>query len=293
MGFEDRQYYRDPDQPLYSSYSPTSTQSVVNKLIIANVIVLVLDIFSSPVGDKGTQWISYALSLRMDSLWQFWTLLSYGFTHASYKTEIGLFHIIGNMIILYVLGRPIEERVGGAEFLKFYLVSIVIAGLGWILAMWAYGAPNASMVGASGGVSAVIVYFILMAPFSQLMLWGIVPIPAWGLGVLFLIFNFFSAINPKSMSAWEAHLFGAIFGAAYWKFRWSFSRFSMPGFVTRFFSGGPRLRVHDPGAIDDKLQAKAEELLEKISQHGEDSLTGRERRLLKKYSEQVRRNRDR
>ena len=57
------------------------------------------------------------------------------------------------------------------------------------------------------------------------------------------------------------------------------------------FAGGPKLRVHDPDAGEEKLKAQADQILAKISDQGEASLTNKERKLLKKYSSSLRKNR--
>jgi hypothetical protein len=49
---------------------------------------------------------------------------------------------------------------------------------------------------------------------------------------------------------------------------------------------------HQPGGVDEKLQTQADSILEKISLEGEESLTSKERRILNKYSAQIRKNRD-
>lgn len=291
MGFEDRQYYRDDAQP-FSSGSWFNRHSMVWILIVVNLVIFLVDTFTPEVTEDGTHWLSKALSLQSEHPFYFWTYLTYGFAHASFNTETGILHIAGNMITLFFLGRPVEMRLGRNEFLRFYLVSIVVAALGWVISR-AILTPdtNTFIVGASGAVSAVVVLFIFMYPRETILLMGVLPMPAWVLGVLLLAMNMFTAFNPNSHIAWDAHLVGAAFGALYYKLNWNFEKFQFGGFA-KLFRSSPKLRVHDPEAADNQLKEQADSILAKINEQGEESLTARERKILNKYSQRLRKNRN-
>ena len=79
------------------------------------------------------------------------------------------------------LGRSVEERYGKWEFLRFYLVAIVLGGIYWTIRTWNGG--NQGMVGASGGVTAVCMLFVFCFPRVEVLMMGVIPIPAWVLGV--------------------------------------------------------------------------------------------------------------
>ena len=281
MGLEDRQYYRNEN---YGSNFGSSfgQMTVVSKIVIVNLIIFLLDAFF-----QTNQW----LAVRSDHPFFFWTYLTHGFAHASYTSDIGIWHIAGNMITLWFLGRPVEHRLGRQEFLRFYLVAIVVSGLGFALFRFAVGNIPFLVVGASGGVSAVVALFIFMYPREKILLMAIIPMPAWLLGVLLLLSNFMTAFNPESQIAWEAHLIGAAFGAVYYLRRWNLSRFDL-GKFGKSLKPRPKLKVHNPSEVDDKLKSQADRILEKISQEGEESLTPRERKTLNKYSERLRKNRE-
>lgn len=284
MGYEDRDYYRHEEQ-MFGRPSFNS-KTVVFLLIIVNVVIFFLDMFTADIGG-GTQWLSWLLAIKTNQLWQFWTLLTHGFAHASIGTELGIFHVAGNMFTLFFLGPPVEQRLGRSGFLWFYLCSIVVGGLAWVILSLVSGNVG-FIVGASGAVSAVVAYFIFLAPQATIQLFGVVPVRAWALGVFFLIMNMLHAFSPDSHVAWEAHLGGAAFGWACFHFGWKFDNFEL---ISKMFAGGPKLRVHDPDAGEEKLKAQADQILAKISDQGEASLTNKERKLLKKYSSSLRKNR--
>jgi membrane associated rhomboid family serine protease len=271
---------------------------MITILIGINVIVFVLDMFSPAIrsletGEVFGHELTKYLALST-TYWYFpWTWLTHGFAHASIDSRIGLWHIAGNMLTLFFLGRPIEQRLGRWEFLKFYLLAILAGGAGFYLANFLAGWPPASVLGASGAVSAVVALFIFYYPRQTLLIWGVLPVPAWLLGVIMLLTNLKYALVPGSGISWEAHLAGAAFGLAYFWFGWNFSRLQMPQSIADKMAGHGALKIHNPSGstADEKLTQQADAILEKINLHGEDSLTGRERKLLKRYSEMVRQQR--
>lgn len=288
MGFEDRQYYREESTPFYAG-SSFGRHSMVTILIVINVVIFFLDAFTPK--EEGGHWLSNALALDTNHPWYLWTYLTYGFAHSPIDEDI--WHILGNMLALFFLGRPVEARLGRKEFLRFYLISIVASGLGWMVVRLILGQP-AMVIGASGGVTATVMLFVFMYPRQTIYLMGILPMPAWLLGVLLVgsdILRAFRAGGGGNV-AWEAHLIGAAFGALYFKMRWNFEKFQFGDF-SKVFKSRPKLRVHNPDAGDNKLKEQADQILAKINEHGEESLTSKERRILNKYSQKLRKNRDR
>ena len=157
MGLENRQYYRD-EQPYFGGGRAGSYGhwSIVNIIIAINVIIFLLDAFSPQEGGKGQlHLLNSLLAMDTQQLWMFWTPLTHGFAHSSLDSNIGFWHLAGNMITLFFLGRPVEQRLGRYEFLKFYLVAIVVSGLTFLIVHLLTG-QHAVVVGASGAVTAVV-----------------------------------------------------------------------------------------------------------------------------------------
>jgi membrane associated rhomboid family serine protease len=265
-------------------------------------VLWLVDAFTPRVQNGAAHQLGWWLGLRSDAPWALWTYLTYGFVHAPIDAPSGLWHILGNMLTLFFLGRPVEERYGSREFLRFYLLAIVVAG---VAAMIYYRLTGtlAFCVGASGGVSATLILFALNFPRQTILFFGIVPLPAWLLGALIVGMDFFRALSPGSHVAWQAHLAGAAFALAYFKFGWNFQRFDVLRWPARIGRRRPRIRVHDPDHAhedlgegsddfaDDKMTAAADEVLAKLHREGEASLTRRERRLLENYSRHLRQRR--
>ncbi len=155
-----------------------------------------------------------------------WQLVSYGFLHA------GMFHLLFNMLVLYMFGAPLEYTWGQRRFLTYFLVCVVGAGLcqlvvvSWSLAQGGLPYPT---LGASGGVFGVLLAFGMLFPNHRVMLL-IPPIPmkartlVIALGVIELIAGI---SGTRSGVAHFAHLGGMLFGwllIQQWRGRPPFSR---------------------------------------------------------------------
>jgi len=294
MGLYDRGYYRE-DQQRSSSWDTATTRTYVVPLIVINVAIFLLDAFSPGNRETGHM-LSNAMSLSSETWrqpWNWWKFLTYGFAHSPLDSRSGLMHVGGNMLTLFFLGRSVEMVLGSKRFLRTYLSAIVISGLGWALVSQIKGTP-ANVYGASGAVSAVVAMFIMRFPRETLLLFGVIPIRAWILGVVIIAMDLMSSFSAESRIAGEAHLFGLAWGAAciHWNWQLHWLDWSWPAAaISGLFSGRAKLRVHDPDSGKDggdRLQQQADAILDKISREGESSLTGRERKILNRYSQQVR-----
>jgi membrane associated rhomboid family serine protease len=281
MGVYDRPYYREDDG---SSWLPG--RSMVVSLIIVNVGIYLVDWLSD---FRLTEY--FALSPQFFRRpWQAYQLLTYGFLHDPQQIA----HLVFNMFFLWMFGTPVEGVYGRSEFLRIYLVAIVVAGLAWALIEMFNPSPVA-MVGASGGIMAIMMLFVFNFPRQLIYIWGVLPVPAWALGALYVLTDLLGALNPQGSNvANVAHLGGAAFGFAYFRSginlgrlipsRWS----ELSGSLFRF---RPKLRIHDPERDARDLNAQVDEILAKIHREGEGSLTRKERRTLEEASRRYQRRR--
>ena len=141
---------------------------------------------------------------------QYYRLLSHGFIHAD-----GL-HLAFNMITLYFFGRYIENFVAGyigaIGFLAFYLSAIVVA----ILPTYMKNANNPAYrsLGASGAVSAVLFAFVLLAPWSRILVL-VIPMPAIVYAVLYTGYSIYMDRRGEGNVNHSAHLWGAAYGVVF------------------------------------------------------------------------------
>jgi membrane associated rhomboid family serine protease len=290
MGYQDRDYYRD------GPAADTWGASVVVKLIALNCLIFLANLFFG--GGQDQNLVTTALELKPDAIlkpWLWYQFLTYGFVHSPQY----LWHIGGNMLGLYFFGRAIEDRFGWKEFLRFYLAAIVLGGIVWSARCTFLIGPvrdvvdGPSLVGASGGVTAVILLFCLLYPRATVLLMFVIPTPAWVLGLIIVVGDMFG--GGETRVAHDVHLVGALFAWAYWYFAWNLGR--LPGMdglgtlynsIRRSMKSKPDLRVVDPEAHYEDLDAEADALLDKVKRLGQDSLTARERRTLEAYSRRMR-----
>jgi len=300
MGMYDRDYQHDSygQQPGVHLGAP---RTMVMKLVIINFAVFVVQLlFREQRPDGMLDPVGSIFALHegwFREPWMVFQLVTYGFLHS-----VGNFrHILGNMFMLWMFGRHIEEKYGSKEFLAIYLVSVVFAGVAWNIT--ALLTPGPSLVlGASGAVSAILLLFIFNYPHVTLHLMFLFPIPAWVLGVIIVGSDVIGSFTSGSNVAFTCHLGGFLFAYLYYKSGRRLIEFVPQGFAMPSFKRKPKLRVHRPtsgGYNDDdddegidKNEVRLNELLAKISARGQDGLTAREKRELTKLSKiyQKRRN---
>ena len=118
-----------------------------------------------PKGDKGTTRIGAALSLTLWQLkeGQIWRLVTYQFAHG------GFFHVLMNMLALYMLGPTVERHLGRKSFLKLYLLGGI--GGGAVVMGMAGAMPDyrVTLLGASAAVCALILPMFRANPNIRLM----------------------------------------------------------------------------------------------------------------------------
>lgn len=258
----------------------------VKRLLIANGVVFIITLAFSGL-------VPYLAFTPSRVFTQPWTLGTYMFVHA------GALHLLLNMLGLFFFGPVLEERWGGREFLKFYL----LAGLG--AALLALMFPQAPIVGASGAVYGVMVAFAMNWPESPIYIYGIFPVKAkWLVGGLVGLSLFFALSGGGGGVAHLAHLGGALTAFLYLK-----SPFAPQAWGTVYRS--PRVPRSQKLAVRRETQEPAptptpvtasrardlhrslddvDRILDKISHGGMASLTDEERQLLEEASRKFRSN---
>jgi membrane associated rhomboid family serine protease len=140
------------------------------------------------------------------------TLVTYQFLHA------GWWHLLSNMLFLFVFADNVEDAYGHAAFAFLYLTAGVIAALVYIVL-----APRSDMplVGASGAVSGVLGAYAVLFPRARVWILLFLKLPIrigaiWVLGgwfVLQVVSWWMDRANPEAGIAWSAHVGGFLTGA--------------------------------------------------------------------------------
>jgi membrane associated rhomboid family serine protease len=210
-----------------ASRQPRRSPVITTAIIFINALVFLLELNGG--NTFVNQWSVIPADIVAGRDWI--TILTAMFMHA------GWLHIIGNMVFLHAFGPEVEDAMGRARYLVFYLVSGLVASLAQIAAMTHSTVPN---LGASGAIAGVMGAFIVTYPRDRIkilvFLWWFVrvtAIPAAVLiGVWFLI-QLFSQVGAVASAqsggvAYMAHVGGFIFGAATARLFEGFRRIAEP-----------------------------------------------------------------
>jgi rhomboid family protein len=206
--------------PLYDD-NPTARDPILTYLLIG----LCVGAFLWQLGqDERAVLFSYGMiPARLFGLWHprgyqvvpaWMTLVTSMFLHG------GWFHLIGNMMFLWIFGNNIEDVLGRLRFLLFYICCGVVAAL--TQAFLSYGA-HVPMVGASGAIAGVLGGYLLLYPKANVyvFIWiviffRIVTIPAWILLGLWFAMQLLSGLGRTPGTpgvAFWAHVGGFVSGA--------------------------------------------------------------------------------
>ncbi len=246
---------------------------LVKNLLLANIIVFLLQIVI------GAQLITSVFGLPAHNFFPngLWGVFTYMFLHA------GILHLLMNMLVLFFLGPETERAMGPVRFLRLYLLSGVLGGLGWVLLT-----DVGYCVGASGAIYGIIGAFAALFPHRPitLLLFFVLPItmPAWVLAVGLGVIELFVLISHESQGgvANAAHLAGGIAGYMY---ALALLRPTALYRLMRWRPGRkPRLTVVQGGRKEEPSPREVDRILDKIAREGMSSLTRQEREILENVS---------
>ena len=267
----------------------------IKHLMIVNAAVFVANMvlfarLSTPTATGSGAWFAFSWPLLLEGyglgLVRF---LTYQFTHSFADA----WHFLGNMLMLFFLGRLAEERLGYRGTWKVYLAGGVAGALLFLLVATVLGYAHVPLVGASGAGYAMLLYAAAMAPnvmvFGCLQLWIVAAILV---GVaLYQTFVEFAGGFGGTVSH-SAHLGGALLGYLAFRQNWFVDPVPyeyQPKPWTRLRDAWRRRRQQAAADQARHHELQLDEILAKVKANGLGSLTPAERKFLEKTSEQRRR----
>jgi membrane associated rhomboid family serine protease len=234
------------------------------------------------------------VSLSSDAallLWKPWSLLSYAFFHS------GIMHIVFNMIVLNFSGRLFMTFFTSKQLVGLYVLSAIFAGICYILVFYILNI-NAPIVGASAAIMAILVATTTYYPLMELRLLIIGNVKLWHVTAVIIIIDLMQ-LRSENIGGHISHLSGAFFGFIFIKLLQNGTDLSVGvSRVITFFANlfkkntsTPFKKVHKNYSkpvektvskivTKDKSQQQIDEILDKISQSGYDSLTKEEKEFL-------------
>jgi membrane associated rhomboid family serine protease len=238
------------------------------------------------------------LALSLDGLKRgfIWQLLSFQFLHANFL------HLFFNGFTLWMFGREVEEVLGKPRFLTLYFLSGALGGLVQaLLALISYRLFGGPVVGASAGIFGVVAAFTMIAPNRMLTMFAFFVIPInmkakillWLETAVAVLGIFFPDLIGSHL-AHAAHLGGILTGVVFMKLSLTASDGGWGPFESRRrkrellrsvsikIPKWPRGSPENPGEAtrEEFISREVDPILDKISQHGIQSLTEHERKIL-------------
>jgi membrane associated rhomboid family serine protease len=289
--------------------SPFRTGNSVGQLIVINVSVfLALVIFqfiltisgfppdeSSFVFHSVVSWIALPMHFN-ELLYKPWTFFTYMFVHYS------LWHVFGNMLMLFVFGKIFQEYASSKRVFAVYMYGALIGGL---LALVTYQfiptfklhAPADFMVGASAGVMAIVLAAATLVPDYVLHLLLIGPVRLKYIALFVVVLDLIGVTYFDNAGGHLSHLGGSLFGyvfvAQMKKGKDLSSGFNNLIFrLKKIFNRRSKIKVVHKRSVSDEeynlrrkiRQEEIDEILDKISSSGYESLTKKEKEILFKAS---------
>ena len=188
--------------------------NIAEKLIAVNVIVFLLNGLSVALLGFSSEGIVQWFELPKDFvafLSQPWSLITYSFFHA------GIGHIFWNMLMLYFTGRIFLNLFDNKRFINVYFLGVILGGLLFMLSYNVFPTlanTNSALIGASAGVTAVLIFICTYIPNQEVRV-IFFNVKLWYVGVFFVLVDLAQISSGENIGGRIAHLGGAALGYLY------------------------------------------------------------------------------
>ncbi len=282
---EDRDYMRQPEYE--DSWRPRRLGvrwSLTVCFLIAYALVFFAEMALARFAPATADFFHQHLALSNEGLAHgfVWQLLTYQFMHA------GFLHLFFNGWAIYFFGLALESDLGKKRFAALMLSSGIIGGVLQSAAafLWPHYFGGA-VVGASACAFGLVAAFAALYPTRELTMLIFFIIPVTVAARTLLIVSAALALIGFGLRldsvAHAAHLGGMVMGFYFVRLNWQGLRSRLSGKVRRAEpekSRRPKLVIADETPAADFLASEVDPILDKISAHGIESLTAREREVL-------------
>ncbi len=255
--------------------------NIVEKIILFNITVYLLPFVLKTVlflfnikGLSIVNWFTIDATLS-EFILKPWSILTYGFIHGSFS------HIFWNMLILYYFGNILKNIFGEKLILNLFLSGIVAGGLTYLISynlFPVFKGVNSVMIGASAGVMSVLFFLAAYDPQYR------IRIIFFDIKILYIaLFLFFYDIIQIPLNNSGGHI--AHIGGALWGYYYSVkynNGSDLVNSILSYFKKNTNNKPSVKSTTDNKSfnQDKIDEILDKISDSGYDSLTKSEKEYL-------------
>ena len=277
MGLYDRDYTQSGFRPQHYGtpqmrFNLPRITPVVKWLLIANIGIFLASALIPRLGLFLENW--FAMDPRtLGRALQPWRIVSYQFLHDTRW----VWHIFFNMIALFFLGPPLERHWGSRRFLPFYLACGAAGAVLYLLLSGVAFLERAPMIGASGSILGLLSACAILFPHFIIFV-VFFPVPIRVAAVAFAFLYFLLIVTRSDNAGGEAaHLAGMAAGAAYVLLGPRLGKYKL-----KWQAGSWEKKVEG----ERMLQIEVDRILAKVHNSGLHSLTTREKRILKKATQE-------
>ena len=282
------------------SYEFNKGNSAIRQILLINigvfVVSLLVNLFGTLLQLNPSNFFGYfylpsdlgTLVLRP------WTILTNIFFHSLSS----IWHIVGNMIMLYFIGRILHDFLDRSRVWTIFLGGGILGGLFFVtmanvFPLFSDVVDRMVLLGASGGVTAIIVATGVHLPYYEIRPFGLFSIQMRWLAAILVILDLLNMPASANFGGLFAHLGGAVFGAMYilnLQGRINIPSFELPSFrrskMKTVYRDESKRTVKSSVSTKRRTpdQEQIDAILDKISQSGYDSLSREEKDILFKAS---------
>ena len=259
--------YQFQANPGQLSYKPQLFTDAIKLLVSVNLTIFFLQTIS------GKEHLLFDLfGLVPQAIWSdfmIWQPLTYLFFHGN------IWHILINMFVLWMFGSELENAWGRKNFLKYYFMTGIGAGIVTCLFNLQSNIP---VVGASGAVYGILLAYGLSFPNRTVYLYGLIPIKSIWFVIAIGILAFFSSFQQMTQISHLTHISGMAIGYIFLKRRW---RLKDIWFKIRKKTLEYRIQIEDVKQSKEKvLEKDIDYILDKIQKVGFKGLSDQEQNNL-------------
>ena len=252
------------------TWNPRTVTNAIKILVIINVGMYLLQMITASQLDM----IRF-FGLSAETIWPLiWQPITYMFMHG------GVWHVAINMFVLWMFGMELEKIWGKNEFLKYYFVTGIGAGIIWLL--FNIGGSNAILIGASGAVYGILIAYGLMFPNRTVYVYFLFPVKVKWFILFIGAITFISSMGTGSNISHLTHLSGMLIGYLYLRFsdHWRNIMFNFRKKIVELKS----MQKGKDNQQKMKLQQEVDMLLDKANTCGWENLTEEEQIKLQSSS---------
>ncbi|AZQ43972.1 rhomboid family intramembrane serine protease [Nonlabens ponticola] len=176
---------------------------LIATVVVVNLVIYLASLLYQPI------WSWFALPAGfIEPLLQPWAFITYGFLHG------GIFHLLINMYILYIMGQFLLNLFTGKQLLSLFWAGVLAGGLAFtaVSAIFTEFLFNTQLVGASAGVFAVVFFVCTYMPDHEIRLFFVLNVKLKYLALVFLGFDLIAIFTGVNAGGSIAHLGGAALG---------------------------------------------------------------------------------